>query len=148
MSTYTQIYYHLVYSTKGRIPALFEDRREKLFHYHWGVLKNNQCVLYRINAVDDHMHMLMSLHPTIALSNLIRDMKAASTTWMRGEMGFHDFPGWQVGYGAFTKSYAEKEAVIQYIRDQQEHHKTISFREELKQLLEEAGIAFDEKYLD
>jgi len=99
MSTYTQIFYHLVYSTKGRVPALFEDRREKLFHYHWGILKNNQCVLYRINAVDDHIHMLISLHPTIALANLIRDMKAASTTWMRGEMGFRDFPGcrWDMG---------------------------------------------------
>ncbi len=92
--------------------------------------------------------MLISLHPTIALSDLIRDMKTASTTWMRGEMGFHEFPGWQVGYGAFTKSHAEKETVIQYIKNQQEHHKTISFRDELKRLLGQEGVDFDEKYLE
>ncbi len=55
MSTYTQIHYHLVYSTKGRVPAIFEDRRDKLFRYHWGILQNNHCHLYRINAVDDHI---------------------------------------------------------------------------------------------
>ena len=148
MSTFTQIYLQIVYSTKNRIPALKESRRKELSGYIWGILKNKRCHLYRIGGVDDHIHMLTSLHPTVDLASLIRDMKTSTTTWIRKESIYFRFPGWQTGYGAFSKSHADKGAVMKYITRQAEHHKTVSFIDELKALLREEGIAFDERYLE
>jgi REP element-mobilizing transposase RayT len=148
MSTHTQIYYHIVYSTKHRKPVLAKDNRERLFRYLWGILKNKNCHLYRINGVEDHIHMLTSLHPLVALADLIRDMKSGSTSFIKKHNLFPGFPGWQDGYGAFTKSHADRDHVIEYIKNQEEHHKHVSFRDELKELLRQEGIEFDEKYLE
>jgi REP element-mobilizing transposase RayT len=148
MSTFTQIYSHIVYSTKNRMPVLKESRRKDLYGYIWGILKNKRCHLYRIGGVDDHIHMLTSLHPTVDLASLIRDMKTSTTTWIRKENVYPRFPGWQEGYGAFTKSHADKDRVIGYITRQAEHHKTVSFIDELRTLLHEEGIVFDERYLE
>ena len=147
MATYTQIYYHLVFSTKERTPALTPDRREDLFRYIWGIIKNKNSHLYRINGVEDHVHILTSLHPTVALADLIKDIKVASSLWIKEEKAFPRFSHWQDGYGAFTHSSNEKDRLIEYIKGQEEHHKKVSFRDEFRRLLEEAGIEFDEKYL-
>ena len=148
MSTYTQIYYHIVYSTKNRMPALKQERRKDLFRYIWGILNNKRCHLYRLNGVDDHIHFLTSLHPSVDLASLIRDAKTSTTTWLRKDANYPNFPGWQDGYGAFTKSHAEKDQVIEYIKQQEEHHKTVSFIDEFKDLLRNEGIDFDKKYLE
>ena len=147
MATYTQIYYYLVFSTKERTPALTPDRREDLFRYIWGIIKNKNSHLYRINGVEDHIHILTSLHPTVALADLIKDIKVASSQWIKEEKAFPRFSHWQDGYGAFTHSSNEKDRLIEYIKGQEEHHKKVSFRDEFRRLLEEAGIEFDEKYL-
>ena len=148
MSTFTQIYYHLIYSTKHRTPALHADHREKLYAYIWGVLKGKDCHLYRIGGVEDHIHMLTSLHPAQDLAGLIRDIKSASTAWIKANGVFRGFAGWQDGYGAFTKSHGDKNTVIEYIRNQVERHRHESFRDELRRLLEEHGVPFDERFLD
>ncbi|MBN1517961.1 IS200/IS605 family transposase [Candidatus Sumerlaeota bacterium] len=147
MSSYVQTYYHIVYSTKNRIPALVADQRPELFRYMWGILKNKKSHLYRLNGTEDHLHMLTSLHPTVALADLIRDMKTSSAAWIKKEKIFPDFPGWQVGYGGFTKSHADKDKVTHYIMRQEEHHRKVSFIDEFKQLLAEEGIEFDERFL-
>ena len=95
----------------------------------------------------DHIHILTSIHSTVCLANLIRDMKTGSGYWIKQENIFPQFPGWQNEYGAFTKSYSQRDSVIAYIRNQEEHHKTESFMDEFKRLLKEEGIAFDERYL-
>jgi len=148
MSTYTQIFYHIVFSTKARRPTLSADRREELLRYIWGIVNNLHCHLYRVNAVEDHVHIFSSLHPTVCLSDYIKTIKTSTTTWIKEQGVFRDFGCWQEGYGAFIKSYEDKGDVIAYIKNQQEHHKYESFHEELKRLLKEAGIEFDEKYLD
>ncbi len=147
MGTYTQIFYHIVYSTKERRLSLTPEIRQDLFRYVWGILTEHKCRLYRINAVDDHIHMLISLHQDVKLSDLIKTVKVASTKWLRREKGRVRFPGWQSGYGAFTHSYAQKNQMIEYIKNQEQHHRTVSFTSELRCLLKEAGIAFEEKYL-
>lgn len=148
MSTFTQIYYHLVFSTKARERVLMEKGREGFFRYTWGIIQNEDSHLYRINAVEDHVHILTSLHPSVALADLVKDIKVATNLWIKEKVLFPGFQGWQEGYGAFTVSHADKDKVINYIKNQQEHHRVKSFRDELRDLLVEAGVQFNEKYLD
>ena len=147
MSTYIQIYYHIVFSTKNRIPCLLNAQHENLFRYIWGILKNNDCHLYRINAVLDHIHLFTRLHPGKSLSDLVKTIKSSSTIWIKKHTVFKEFSHWQEGYGAFTHSNKEKGRIIKYIKNQENHHKTISFKDELQALLDEAGIKYDERYL-
>ena len=147
MSTYTQIYYHLVFSTRDRQPVLRTDFKEDLLRYIWGIVKNRNCYLHRINSVPDHLHMLIDLHPTVDLASLVRDMKTSTTLWIRQKLQIARFPGWQDGYGAFTKSHQERDMIIEYIKNQEEHHKRVSFVDELKNLLMQEGIEYDERYL-
>ncbi|MBE9481887.1 MAG: IS200/IS605 family transposase [Bacteroidetes bacterium] len=147
MATYTQILYQIVFSTKNREKALINENREKLYRYIWGILKNKKCVLYKINGVEDHLHIATHIHPTIALSSLVKDIKVSSSVWIKEQGLFPAFKAWQEGYGAFTYSIKEKEALVNYIKKQETHHKTITFREEYIKLLNEHGIEFDEKYL-
>lgn len=147
MSTYTQIYYHIVFSTRSREPVLAAQRRDELFRFMWGILKNKQSHLYRINGVQDHLHILTSLHPTMSLAGLVKSLKLASSAWIKEKQAFPNFSYWQDGYGAFTHSHAEKARIVDYIKTQAEHHKKVSFHDELRKLLAEAGVEFDEKYL-
>jgi len=144
---YTQILYQIVYSTKNRKPVMKEERQDELFKYLWGILKNKKCHVYIINGVENHIHIVTHLHPTVALSSLIKDMKIASSTWIKKENIFPDFNGWQDGYGAFTYSIKDKDRLIEYVKNQKEHHKKISFKEEFIELLKEHEIEFEEKYL-
>jgi len=148
MSTFTQIYYHLVFSTKNRDPVLLIDKRENLFRYTWGILTNKGCHLYRIGGVEDHVHIFTSLHPTIALSDLVKEIKVSTSTWIKENRVFPAFTHWQDGYAAFTVSSSDKDAVIEYIKAQEEHHKEISFKDELREFLINHGVKFDERYLD
>ena len=125
-----------------------QDGRNEFFQYIWGILKNKKCHLYRINDVDDHIHILTSLHPTVTLAGLIKEIKTSTSSWIKRKNIFPGFENWQDGYGAFTKSHQEKNRVIEYIKKQEKHHEKISFAEELKKLLKEEGIDFEEKYLE
>ncbi len=145
--SYIQSYHHIVFATKNRVPALDSDHRRQLFKYLWGVLKNKDCHVYRMNGVEDHVHILTSIHQTLSVADLVRDLKTASSNWIRQEGLFSGFIGWQDGYGAFTKSHHDRDAVIEYIKDQVEHHRKVSFMEEFKALLQTEGIPFDERFL-
>ncbi|WP_435356822.1 IS200/IS605 family transposase [Emticicia sp. SJ17W-69] len=148
MSTFTQILYQIVFSTKYRKKTLSKGERPELFKSIWGILKNNKCHLYRINGVEDHIHIITSLHPSVALANLVKDIKLGSTSFIKEKKIFPDFEGWQDGYSAFTYSIEAKDNLIEYVKNQEEHHKNKTFKEELIILLNEHGIEFDEKYLD
>lgn len=147
MSTYTQILYHIVFGTKFRIQSLERRNRPLLFKYLWGVMRNKKCHLYRINGVEDHIHILTHVHPTVALSDLIKDIKLSSNFFFKEKQLFPTFKGWQEGYAAFTHHIDEKERLIDYIRVQEDHHRKVSWPEELKTLLKEHQIEFDERYL-
>jgi putative transposase len=147
MKTYTQILYQIVFSTKYRELTLEAKSRPLLFNYMAGILKKKRCHPYRINGIEDHLHILTHLHPSISLSNLVKDIKLASTDMIKKNKIFPIFGGWQDGYGAFTYSIKQKNVLIDYIKNQEQHHKVQPFIEEFKELLNEHEIEFDEKYL-
>lgn len=91
MSTYTQIYYHIVFSTKNRECVLSAKSRERLFRYIWGVIKNKKCHLYRINGGEDHLHILSDLHPTVCLADFIKDIKVSTSKWIKDNQVFQGF---------------------------------------------------------
>ena len=146
MSTYKQIIYHIVFRTKYGKKTLPLAHCDELYKYIWSIIKEKGCVVYRINGMEDHLHILSDLHPSVALANYLRDIKTASSVWLKGKTEFPDFEGWADGYGAFTYSIRDKEMIINYIKNQREHHKEVKFEDELRKLLEEHGIALNEKY--
>ena len=146
-NTYTQLLYHIVFSTKNRIGCIAKDRRDDLYAYLWGIHKNLNCHLYRIGGVQDHVHIATSIHPGVAIAKYIEELKTSSTSWIRRENVFRNWPGWQDGYAAFTATYAEKDSLIEYVKSQEEHHRTVTFLEEIQALLERAGVKYDPKYL-
>ncbi|WP_425639385.1 IS200/IS605 family transposase [Algoriphagus yeomjeoni] len=147
MSTYTQLIYHIVFSTKHREPILIKDHRRRLFAYIHQLLTNKNCHLYRINGVEDHLHILTHIHPTIAIASMVKDIKLASIELIKQEDIFPDFQGWQDGYGVFSETIKAKERLMNYIKNQEEHHRKVTFIEEYKSLLNEYEIKFDPKYL-
>ncbi|NTS39559.1 IS200/IS605 family transposase [Flavisolibacter sp. BT320] len=147
MTTYRQIFYHLVFSTKNRESSLTQNHQEALYRFIWGVINNRRCHLYRISGTEDHLHIFSDLHPSISLADYVKEIKVASSIWMGQNKLFPLFTHWQEGYGAFTCSVNERDAVIDYIKQQKEHHKTESFYDEYKRLLTENEIPFEEKYL-
>jgi REP element-mobilizing transposase RayT len=147
MGTYRQIFYQVVFGTKYRKPTIPIAHDEELYRYIGGIIKNKKCKLYRINGVEDHLHILSDLHPTVCLGDYVKDIKVASSLWMKESGKFPFFEGWQEGYGAFTYSEREKDMIINYIINQKEHHKTENFYDEFRRLLLENKIEFDEKYL-
>ncbi len=147
MSTYTQILYQIVFSTRNRKRCLNSKDRPELFSYIHGILKNKNCHLYRINGVADHIHIVTHIHPTVALASLVKDIKMATSEYIEFEFLFPGFDGWQEGYGAFTYSIQSKNNLIEYVKNQEEHHHIKSYREEYIHLLKEHQIEFDEKYL-
>lgn len=146
MSTYTQILYQIVFSTKDREPTLSKNR-DTLYKHIWGILSNKKCHLYRIGGVDDHIHIVTHIHPSIAPAMLVKDIKLSTSELIKHRSLFSHFNGWQKGYGAFTYHINSKEQLIQYVKSQVDHHKTISFKDEYIALLQEHGLEFDEKYL-
>lgn len=115
--------------------------------YIWGILKESNCHLYRINGVEDHLHIATHIHQSVALADLVKNIKIASSQFIKAENLFKNFTGWQEGYGAFTYSYREKDLLIDYVKNQEEHHKIKTFKEEFISLLHDNGVEFDEKYL-
>ncbi|HEY6503830.1 MAG TPA: transposase, partial [Chitinophagaceae bacterium] len=121
--------------------------RPELFKFIAGLLKKKNCHLYRINGVEDHLHIITHLHPSISLASLVKDIKLASTAHIKEQNLFPDFGGWQDGYGAFTYSTEARNNLIEYVKRQEEHHRIKTFEDEYIELLQEHQVEFDEQYL-
>ena len=146
MSSYRQLLYHLVFRTKDSLPAIKQDHVNELYAYITGIVKHKNSHLYRINGVENHLHILTDLHPSIAPADFMREVKVSSSLWMKSSDLFPSFKGWAVGYGSFTCSYMDKDRLIEYIKNQKEHHKKMTFEEEYRILLFEHGITPDERF--
>ena len=147
MSTHTQIIYHIVFATKNRKPTIEKSQKKRLFAYIFQLLTNKKCHLYRINGVEDHIHILTHIHPTISISALVKDIKVSTSIFLKKELVFKDFNGWQEGYGAFSETAKSKDRLINYVKNQEKHHEKTSFFDEYKALLEEHEIVFEQKFL-
>ena len=146
MSAYRQILYHIVFRTKSSEKSINQAHVADLYKYIWGIIKNKKCVLFRINGMEDHIHILSDLHPSVALADYIKDIKVFSSKWMKESGYFPDFKGWGIKYCALTYSYRERDTIINYIRNQQEHHKKETFQDEIRRLFQEQGVGGDDKW--
>ena len=143
--THTNLVYHIVFSTQGHLPLLTKEVRPELFAYMGGLVKEKKGKPHIINGVDDHGHLLLGLPPDVSVSDSMRFVKANSSRWMKERFG-KPF-AWQKGFGAFSVSRSNADAVAKYIRDQEEHHRKFDFKSEYVSLLEKNGVEFDDKYL-
>ncbi len=147
MSRYTQILYQIVYSTKYREHTLVKKGRDELFAYLTKLLQNKKCFVYQIGGVENHLHIVTALHATVSLAALVKDLKLASTHFIKSNQLFPAFNGWQDGYSAFTYSIDSKANLVNYVKNQEAHHRLRSFEKELIKLLNNHQIVYDEKYL-
>jgi len=143
---YTQILYHIVLRTKQSKLSIAQDNVSTLYKYIWGIIKNKKGKLYRINGMEDHIHILSDLHPSFALADYVKSIKVATSLWMKQSPDFPAFHGWEEGYAAFTYSYKEKGVLIHYIKNQQKHHQKENTLDELKRLWIENDMKPDVRY--
>ena len=148
MGSYQQNLYQIVFSTKYRKPVLLKKNRTMLFNYIIGIITNKKCFVHEINGIEDHIHIILSLHPSVALALLIKDIKVGSNLYIKENNLFENFTCWAEGYGAFTYSQSAKKNLINYVKNQEAHHAKETSIEELVRLLLEHGIVFDPKFLD
>jgi putative transposase len=146
-STYLSLHYHLVFGTKDRLPLIDSAWRLRLHEYLGGIIRGLGGFPEEVGGVADHVHLLIGLKATHCLADVMRELKKASSMWVREEIGFRRF-AWQEGYAAFTVSATARESVRSYVANQQEHHRVKTFREEVVEMLEKAGVAYDPRYLD
>lgn len=147
MSTHTQILYQIVFSTKRREKCMLKNNRDTLFKYIGGIIKNNSCKPHILNGVEDHLHIVTHIHPSINLANLVKDIKISSNNFIKEKRLFPEFPGWQDGYGAFTYSYEALPNLIRYVQNQEAHHGYQTYESEYVSLLEEHGVEYDARYV-
>jgi REP element-mobilizing transposase RayT len=145
-STFLSLHYHIVFATKHRQPLIAAAWRPRLHEYLGGTVRGLEGVAEAIGGVEDHVHLLVGLRATHTLADFDRELKKAGTAWVREERFEPQF-AWQEGYAAFTVSPTARGGVKNYILNQAEHHRRRSFIDELKWLLQEAGIAYDPQYL-
>ena len=136
--------HHIIINTKNRHKTITQEHCEDMYRFITSIVKRNNCTLYRIGGIENHIHMLIDLSPTVALSHLMWDIKRASSDWAKKSGWFPYFKGWGKEYGAFSVSPSHKDAVIEYIIGQHEHHKRFSFEEEYKRILERNNIIWNE----
>jgi len=142
-----KLYTHLVFSTKHREPCLIDGIRKDLHGYMGGTLNGLGCIPIEINSEPEHIHVLFLLGRTISLSEAIGQFKTSSNDWLRGkDPRFTQFY-WQGGYGAFSVSQSGVDELRQYIRNQHEHHKRISYQDEFRAFLRRYEIEYDERYV-
>lgn len=146
-NTFANLLYHVVFSTKHRIPLIQEDVKEPLYEYIGGIIRGERGVLLEIGGMPDHVHILARFRTDIAVAMMVQKIKGKSSTWRNEHPRKTEHFYWQAGYAAFTVSESLVKKVQAYIRNQEEHHKKVSFKEELIALLRKNKIPFDEKYL-
>ena len=135
------LYYHIVWRTKRSERTITESHDHDLYAYIHGYCERKQCKLIRIGGVSDHIHMLVSIRPDVAVSDFVKVLKTETSKWIKTQPDkFPMFDGWGNGYAAFTYSEHDKEMIRQYIMNQKEHHRAHTFREEYEALLADWGL--------
>ena len=147
MSTFTCLSYHVVFSTKYRRNQITEPLQDRLYQYVGGIVRSQNGRLIEMGGIEDHVHILVSLSPSLAVSDAVRELKANSSKWMNELPETKTRFQWQKGYGAFTVSHSQIGKTQAYIRDQREHHRTRSFNEEFIEFLRRHQVQYDPRYV-
>ena len=145
--SYAKLHYHIVFATKGRRPLVTGAVLPRLVKYLGGIVRGSKGKLLEANGPEDHLHLAVMLHPQTAVSDLVCDIKANSSRWVQETFPDMCSFAWQDGYAAFSVSHSALGSVIDYIRNQREHHRKITFKEELIALLNRHEIEFDQRYV-
>ena len=145
-NTYTQLNIHIVFHTKSTGIIMRDEDLERVFQYIGGIIRDESAISFAVGGVADHIHILTTLPKTIALSDFVRSIKAKSSKWLKTVDEYYEFFQWQEGYGAFSVSPSLMERTTKYILTQAEHHKTHTYCEEYRTILEGYGVEFDERY--
>lgn len=143
--THTNHLFHIVFSTQGHVPSLHRSMRAEVFAYMGSLIKELKGLPIVINGIEDHVHFLILLPPNVSVSDAMRFVKANSSRWIKERFG-KPF-AWQKGFGSFSVSRSNVDAVVQYIRGQEEHHRRFDFKTEFVCLLDKNGVDYDDKYL-
>ena len=146
-NTYSQIYIQSVFAVKDRLNLIPSQYREKLHKYITGIVQNREQKMLSIFCMPDHTHLLVGLKPSIAISDLARDIKAGSSNFINDSRWVPGKFNWQEGFGAFSYSRSHIDAVIKYILHQEDHHRKKTFKEEYLDFLKKYEVKYDEKYL-
>ena len=146
-NTYTQIYIQIVFAVQGRQNLIRKIHKEELQKYITGIIQNKKQKLLAINCMPDHGHVFIGMKPSIALSDLVRDIKNNSSTFINKKRWILGKFNWQEGYGAFSYGHSQMDAVIKYIQNQEKHHAKKTFKDEYLELLKRFNVEYDEKYL-
>ncbi len=146
-NSYTQLYVHYIFAVKGRENFLLPEHNMELHKFITSLTTKRKSKLIQINSVPDHLHMMVGQHPTYSVSKFMQDIKSISSGFINDKKWLTTHFDWQAGYGAFTYSRSQLQNVIDYIKNQQEHHKSVSFREEYLNFLVKFGVDYDERYL-
>jgi putative transposase len=144
-SSYIASYFHLVFSTKDRLRLILPEWEERLHAYMGGIVKGMEAMPLKINGIEDHVHLLVGLKSKHRLDYFLRDLKGESSLWIHREIT--RMFEWQKGYSAFSVSPTAVEDVTRYIANQKQHHRRVDFKTEYVDLLQKAGIEFEEKFL-
>ena len=146
-NTYTQLYAQLVFAVKGRESLIPRQHKEELHRYITGIIQNRGQKLLAVHCMPDHAHVFVGFGPTLALADLARDIKQATSVFIKEKRWVKGQFYWQEGYGAFTYAQSQVGAVVQYVLNQEEHHKTKTFRDEYLNFLKKFDVPYDPKYL-
>jgi len=145
--TFSQIYIQTVFAVKGRENLLQKEWREDVFKYIAGIIKGKKQKSIIVNGVGDHIHAFIGLRPSMSISDLVRDIKNNSSNYINDNKLVKGKFSWQEGYGAFSYSHSHIENVYNYVLNQEEHHRKVTFKEEYIDFLKKFEVEYDEKYL-
>ncbi|MFZ4456185.1 MAG: IS200/IS605 family transposase [Bacteroidales bacterium] len=144
--SYTRLLYHIVFRTKYGNNTIPEEHETELYAYMMGIINNKKSKLYRIGGMPNHIHILVDIHPSFAVSDFMRDLKEHSSKWLKANPNFPNFEGWAVSFAAFSYSVNEKQVIVDYIKNQKEHHKKVPFEDEYRKFILENGVEIEERY--
>jgi putative transposase len=146
-NTYTQLYIQFVFAVKWRESLILETWKGELYKYITGIVQNNKSKMLAINGMPDHIHIFIGYKPTVAIPDLVKDIKVASSLLINEKKLTKVKFNWQEGYGGFSYRLRDIDEICKYIQNQASHHQKTTFRQEYIQLLKDFGIAYEEKYL-
>ena len=144
--SYTTSYYHIVFRTFRSEPTISIEHEKELYAYIYGIAKNLRCQTYRIGGMPDHIHIFVSLPPSLSLASFVQRIKTESSKWLKTNPNFPRFRGWGHEYAGFSYGVRDKGMIVGYIMKQKEHHRKITFAEEYRAFLMENNITIDERY--